>query len=39
VETAWVLRLEDWRGQVPSRRTATTKDWISSPLVSVPTGN
>jgi hypothetical protein len=25
VETTWVLRLEDWRAQVPSGRTTTTK--------------
>jgi hypothetical protein len=33
-ESTWVLRLEDWRGQVPSRRTTTiTKNTGSVPLL------
>jgi hypothetical protein len=38
VETTWVLRPEDWKGQVPSRKT-TTINWVSSLLVSILTGN
>jgi hypothetical protein len=29
---------EDWKGQVPSRKT-TTRNWVSSFLVSILTGN
>jgi hypothetical protein len=39
VETTWVLRPEDWKGQVPSRKTRTTINWVSSLLVSILTGN
>jgi hypothetical protein len=34
-ETAWLLRPEDWRGQVPSRRRTTTTKTGSVPLLSV----
>jgi hypothetical protein len=33
-EIAWVLRLEDWRGQVPSRRTITKTGAVPLLLVS-----
>jgi hypothetical protein len=36
--TAWILRPEDWKGQVPSRKTTTT-NWVNSLLVSILTGN
>jgi hypothetical protein len=39
VETAWILRLEDWKGQVPSRKTTKTTNWVSSLFVSILTGN
>jgi hypothetical protein len=37
VETTWVLRPEDWKGQVPPRKTTT--NWVSSLFVSILTGN
>jgi hypothetical protein len=40
VETAWILRLEDWKGRVPSRKTTTTTmNWVTSLFVSILTGN
>jgi hypothetical protein len=32
-------RPEDWKGQVPSRKTTTKINWVSSLLVSTLTGN
>jgi hypothetical protein len=32
-------RPEDWKGQVPSRKTTTTINWVSSLLVSILTRN